>query len=180
MRNRYFMVHDLSSLQDAKQIKQASKDGVSYTLCKMADSKSDIPQGAFVHEYRSSSEFRIATSSVLFTDYSGGSDLAFVNAYEGFTTNDKNEGRRIRQAIAAWSAKNAANWSDNYHRSVWTYYDDLSQRLSDGALVPAQSVLGFVPDSIPEIDNASNLIDVSSLNVLLNELLQEVFNKFPR
>ena len=106
MRNRYFMVHDLSSLQDAKQIKQASKDGVSYTLCKMADSKFDIPQGVFVHEYRSSSEFRIATSSVLFTDYSGGSDLAFVNAYEDFTTNDKNEGRKIRQAIIGSTQEN--------------------------------------------------------------------------
>ena len=174
------MVHGLSSLQDAKQIKQASKNGVTYTLCKMADSKSNIPQGDFVHEYRTSSEFRIASSSVLFTDYSGGSDKAFVNAYEDFTSNDKNEGRKIRQAIAAWSARNADSWSDNYHRSVWAYYDDLSQRLSDGALIPALSVLGFIPNGIPEISNTSNLIDVSSLNSLLTDLLQDVFDKYPR
>ena len=175
-RNRYFIVHDLSSLGDAKQIKQAA----NFTLCKMADSKSVEPTGSFVHEYRTSEEFRIASSSVLFTDYSGGSDKAFVNAYERFTTNDKNEGRKIRQAIAAWSARNAASWSDNYHRSVWSYYDDLSQRLSDGALIPAQSVLSFIPDDIPELGNTSNLIDVSSLNDLLGDLLQDVFDKYPR
>ena len=63
---------------------------------------------------------------------------------------------------------------------VRTYYDDLSQRLSAGALIPAQAVLGFIPNGIPEIGNNSNLIDVSSLNVLLNELIQEVFDKYPR
>jgi len=129
-------------------------------------------------------EYEIASLSNLFNDYSAVSDEDFVYLYEPFTTNDKNCGRFIRQSELSWSARNTTNWPIEYHATVWVAYDSLNQRLSDGAISPAWSVLQGIPDNftvtIPG-PYQDDVIDMSALNDMIETLLFTTgFDKFPR
>ena len=183
MNKRYFVVKNATGAGDAVEFANGTKtdqNGTnSYTLYKLADSKSILPTGETVIEYDTREEAAVAAVSVVFNDYSTMNDEAFVQAYAPFTTNDKDQGRRIRQAISAWTAKNATAWPPSYHSSIWDYYDPVNQRLSDGALTPAYLVLLQIPNIINDPVSGDN-VDMSSLNSLLISLLSQVFAKFPR
>ena len=186
MRNRYFMLHGPDRILNAATVvKEVSTAFEHYTLCKLPDSELTLPEGKPIAsvggelriEYRTAEEFRIACASIIFTDYSGGSEIAFANAYEKFTTNDKNEARKIRQAILAWSARNAGDWTPEDHRTIWPFYDSINQRLSDGAIVPSEALVYILrQDTGDQIGGR----DMSSLNQLLEDMLQAVFDKYPR
>ena len=171
---KYYIVRNKTSDGDAVEFADGTVfGGDTVHLLKMSIDKVNEPQGSSVIEYFDRQEAEIAAISVAFNDYSAVPNDEFVTAYERFTTNDKNIGRQIRQAITAWSAKNAGSWTPANHTNIWPVYDPLLQRLSDGALVPAQQVLAGIANTIDGID-------LTSLNTLLNDLLTETFNKFPR
>ena len=183
MNKRYFVVKNPTSAGDAVEFASGTKidqtGSNNYSLYKLADSKEIIPQGESVIEYDYREQAAIAALSVVFNDYSAVSDQAFVSLYEPFTANDKGEGRKVRQAIPAWTAKNAAAWPPSYHSSIWDYYDPVSQRLSDGALTPAYLTVLQVPDNITD-PTTGDVVDMSGLNTLLKDLLEAVFSKYPR
>ena len=171
---KYYIVRNKTSDGDAVEFANGTVfGGGTVHLLKMSIDNVNEPQGSSVIEYFDRQEAEIAAISVVFKDYSAVPDDQFVTAYERFTTNDKNIGRQIRQAITAWSAKNAGSWTPSDHQTIWPIYDPFLQRLSDGALVPAQQVLGGISNNIAGID-------LTSLNTLLNDLLTDAFNKFPR
>ena len=171
---KYYIVKNKTSNGDAIEFADGTIfGGDTVHLLKMSIDKTVEPQGSSVIEYFDRQEAEVAAVSVVFTDYSNVDDATFVRSYERFTTNDKNIGRQIRQAITAWTAKNAASWTALNHQTIWPTYDNLLQRLSDGALLPAQQVLAFIPNTIDGID-------MSSLNELLDDLLVSAFEKFPR
>jgi hypothetical protein len=136
------------------------------------------PTGATVYEL-DKFEAAICRMSILFNDYSSHSDSEFATHYEKFTENDKNEGRKIRLAITAWSAKNTSAWPNSYHEAVWINYDSLEQRLSDGALTPAYLVSLSIPNIINDPITTDN-IDVTSLNTLIAGMFDDAFDKYPR
>lgn len=175
---RYFIVKNKSSNGDGSVFATGSKNGDTYDMLKM-DRDGIEPVGATVVEYENAAEARVGAMSVVFNDYSQVSDLEFTKLFEAFTTNDKNMGRLIRQAVNAWSAKNAGNWPQSYHTTVWPTYDQMEQRLSDGALLPAYYNFLAIPDSI--LDPVTNdIVDMSSLNLLVSDLFENVFAKYPR
>ena len=175
---RYFIVKDKTADGDATVFASGSVNADTFDILKM-DREGTVPSGASVIEYDDAEQARIAAMSVAFNDYSGVSDLEFTKLYEAFTTNDKNMGRLVRQAINAWSAKNAGSWPQSYHAAVWVLYDQMEQRLSDGALVPAYFNFLAIPNSVLD-PVTSDIVDVSALNTLIGELFDDIFAKYPR
>ena len=179
LNKRYFIVKNKTSNGDASEILTGVSQGQNYSLMKMDFEQTTIPTGAGVIEYADGKEFAVAATSVIFTDYTGLTDSEFANAYLPFTTNEKNQGRILRQGIVAWAAKNSGSWPNSYHEAVWPNYDSLNQRLSDGAITPAYLVSLSIPNIINDPTTTDN-IDLTSLNLMISNMFNEIFNKYPR